>query len=90
MQGLLEHCTGCDQPVYWLKHERTGRWAPIDADLREDGNVVCDFTAGTYRIVRRDAEDLRLGVEPVAEYRVNHFAVCPQAGRFRPKARQSA
>jgi hypothetical protein len=65
-------CRSCNAPVLWLRHEETGKTAPIDAAQdRERGNILINMDAGTYHIVPasgRDAERDWL--------HTNHFATC--------------
>lgn len=86
MPVVEQACQACEAPIFWLRHERTGRWAPIEAEPRSDGNILVDLEGETYRIV--DAEPPLPGIEPVAALRLNHFARCLDAKRFkrRPKA----
>jgi hypothetical protein len=60
----VQPCRTCGAGVLWLKHERTGKVAPIDARVYADGNVVVDLDAGTYRIVAPQ------------EAHKNHLATC--------------
>lgn len=75
-------CGSCGEQVYWLRHERTRKQAPINVEPREDGNVLVDFETATYRIVSRD-EPMLPGLEPVAAKRVSHFATCTNADQHR-------
>jgi len=70
-------CRSCGTLVLDLRHEGTGRHAPIESEPVPDGNIAIDLEAGTYRLV---GHDLRSRAK--AQY-VNHFARCPEPGRFR-------
>lgn len=77
----LDHCRSCGAPVVWLRHERTGKAAPIDAiAVREGGNILLDRAAGTYRLVPQ-GEPAR---HPMLY--INHFAVYPHAAQHKRKA----
>jgi hypothetical protein len=64
----------CGASVLWLKHDRTAKSAPIDAEPAPKGNVAIDLHAGTYRIVP-EAERAALD----GELYTNHWATCPAA-----------
>lgn len=70
-------CSACDVRVYELRHQGTGRPAPIEIEPVVGGNIAIDLTAGTYWLVK--LPDIR---EAGPRYR-NHFAVCPDAKKFR-------
>lgn len=70
-------CRSCDVMVLDLRHERTGRHAPIEVEPVQGGNIAIDLEAGTYRLLL--LSDIRV---PGPRYR-NHFAACPEALRFR-------
>lgn len=66
-------CRSCGARIYWLKHEVTGKAAPIDAETRDCGNVEIDLERGIYRIVP---------VTGRPAY-TNHFMICPQQASWR-------
>ncbi len=43
-------CKSCGAPIYWLKHEATGKRAPIDTPPSPSGNCLVNLAEGTYRI----------------------------------------
>jgi hypothetical protein len=45
-------CTSCGAPIYWLKHEKTGKLAPIDVTPNLTGNCLVNVAEGTYRLAR--------------------------------------
>ena len=67
-------CGSCGEPLYWLKHERTGKSAPIEQKCTDHGNVEINLMRGTYRIVPKEERAAYLGW-----MHLNHFAECPQA-----------
>jgi hypothetical protein len=71
-------CRSCGASIYWLRHEVTGKAAPIDAVSREGGNVEIDLERGAYRIVPATCG------EPA---HTNHFATCPQQAAWRKTGR---
>lgn len=66
----MKHCNSCGAPIYWLKNEKSGRPAPIDARTREGGNIEIDLDKRLYRVV---------GKRPGFPLFTNHFMTCPQA-----------
>jgi hypothetical protein len=81
----LGHChfgtpsVPCGASVLWLKHERSGRMAPIDVqpDPLGKGNIRVDLRAGTYAVVGGEAlVRARRQQEPL---RLNHWVTCPAA-----------
>jgi hypothetical protein len=69
----------CGAHVYWLRHETTGRMAPVDVepDPAGKGNIRIDPQAGTYAVVAGEALLLaRYGGEAL---RLNHWVTCPAA-----------
>ena len=69
-QQPIRECASCGAPIVWLKHERTGRAAPIDAHETPGGNIEVNLIAGTYRLVP---------AVPGVRAHTNHFSICPQA-----------
>lgn len=74
------NCRGCGQRLLWLKHEITLKPAPIEAEPSDNGNILIDTAAGTYRIMKGQPLP---GVFPALHR--NHFAGCSAANRFRPE-----
>lgn len=77
---LNGNCQRCGEPIWWLKHERTGKPAPIDTVTSRIGNITVDLTRHTYTVVTT-GPDLYL----------NHHATCapgPKADRARALARR--
>ena len=70
----VSECGSCGAPVLWLKHERTGRAAPINTGFSENGNILIHRTARTYRIVPSDERVIYRGW-----LHTSHFVTCPQA-----------
>lgn len=73
----------CNEPVWWLRHTKTGKWAPIDMEPRRGGNVIVDVRNGTYSIVPKLERD----ANPETELHTNHFFTCPFADRFAKRKR---
>ena len=72
--ALYSQCGSCGEPIYWLKHQRTGKAAPIEVKVTPAGNILTDVVRGTYCIANA-AEKLSY-----PEWlHLNHFASCPQA-----------
>jgi hypothetical protein len=60
--------------VLWLRHARTGRAAPIDAEPAPTGNIVVSDD-GTY--VALNPEQARQTRERGGPLHLNHFVTCP-------------
>lgn len=77
-------CASCGEPIFWLKHHRTKRLAPIEAKHSPDGNVLTDVRNGRYTIAT--------AIER-ATYRehlhLNHFVTCPQREIYRKQGSRS-
>lgn len=76
MSAIIQQCRTCGADIYWLKHSKTGKAAPIEVAERDDGNVLVDLSAGTYSITFK------------GHHRVNHFMTCPQAKTWAKLGRQ--
>jgi len=82
---MSDACRSCNAPVVRLRHEVTGRIAPIDREPVADGPVVVNLEAGTYRVLTA-AE--RAGLLPIEGRRhTNHFQTCADAERWRGRRR---
>lgn len=77
MSVTTEPCSACGGQTYMLRHERTGKFAPIDRDPSPLGNVIVNED-GTYRLKTKDNP-----APEGAPLHTSHFATCPQASRFR-------
>lgn len=72
--ALHSQCASCGEPIYWLKHARSGKPAPIEVRTTPTGNILIDTQHGTYCMA--------LAAEKVSYpdfLHLNHFATCPQA-----------
>ncbi len=79
----IDHCQSCGAPIYWARHERTGRSAPIDA---------APDVAGTIELMPRFGGSATWRVIPQAErvyvtapLYTPHYATCPQAAAWRKR-----
>ena len=63
------YCRSCHAKIFWLKNEKTGKLAPIDAAPSQDGNIEIEAGKGIYRVV---------GKAPGRH--TSHFVTCPAAG----------
>jgi hypothetical protein len=61
---------GCSEPVLWLRHETTGRTAPIDPEPVEGGNIAI-VGSGEHRMYR-----IVPAPERVGKLHTNHWATC--------------
>jgi hypothetical protein len=69
----------CGAVFEWIEHHRTHKLAPIEVQPSEAGNIL--VFGPVYLVVppKDRAEYLKRG----DQLRVNHFARCPYATRFR-------
>ena len=68
-------CRGCGAPVFFAETVN-GKKMPLDEESCPEGRFVCDFRDETPKAETAKAGDLR-------ERFQSHFAVCPEAQRFR-------
>lgn len=76
-----EKCRSCGAPIVWVKHQTTGRAAPINVDPDPEGNIVITddmFGNPTYIIVTKS--------EPGTRY-TSHFATCQNVKVWRKQPR---
>jgi hypothetical protein len=74
---MIEHqCKACRAPIWYLRHAKTGKRAPIDVALSERGNIVVDLAHETYTVGK-----------PGPGGHLNHFVTCPYAASFSPQTR---
>jgi len=73
--------TSCQAPIYWLRHARTGKLAPINATPSEDGNCILDLAAGTYSTVL-PATGYPGEYHTTPRYR-QHHTTCPARADFK-------
>jgi hypothetical protein len=74
-------CGSCGEPVYWLKHQRTGKPAPIEIKTDPKGNIAADLMFGVYFMPSNRAsfpDGLHL----------NHFVHCPQRAVWKKAGRR--
>lgn len=74
MSATRQNCRSCGEPIYWLRHETTGKTAPVDLAQSAGGNLLINLDASTYRNVpasEREAHKDWL--------HTNHFATCKDA-----------
>jgi hypothetical protein len=68
-------CRSCGAPVWFLRHERSGKLAPVEQATSPAGNAVANLPEASYRLARA-------GDEP-AERRWMHHITCPQGKAWR-------
>ena len=87
----VKRCRSCDAEVYWLKHEKTGKPAPINVAGDPQGNITVSLSAGTYRVeskarleeMRAEIEEREAGAPWPHVLHTNHFQTCPAAGAWK-------
>jgi hypothetical protein len=80
----IQLCRSCGKKILWLKNEKTGKLAPInaypqDADSMVEGNVAIDPHEKTWRVVPAEELD-HFGPGML---RLNHFTDCPQRQQWK-------
>jgi hypothetical protein len=82
-------CRSCAAPVYWGVTSSTGKRMPVDAQPRDNGNIVLDFDADPILITYVGKPTAQLSLEETQDRYVSHFATCPDRIAWRdrkPKA----
>ena len=79
----VKRCRSCNAEVYWLKHEKTGKAAPINVGGDPQGNITVSLSAGTYRVEGPERlSEMRHEILPEILH-TNHFSTCPAAGAWK-------
>jgi hypothetical protein len=84
---MSDVCRSCQAPVWQLRHERTGNFAPIEQATDPTGNVLVDLEAGTYTVVGQVADRVA-ALDRGLQLHRNHFARCPHARAWTRRARR--
>lgn len=71
-------CRTCGAPIFWLKHERTQKAAPIDARTDPSGNIRIDLVTRTYRMASASERETHKDW-----LHTNHFMTCPDAPHWK-------
>lgn len=74
----VTRCAGCGAEIIWCLNAKTSKWAPIDYDPSDGGNIAL-VAGGIYEIV---------GPPSLLDDRprhLSHFVTCPKAGRYRKR-----
>lgn len=77
--GERRQCEKCGAEIVFLRHERTGKLAPVEAAPNRTGNFVVDWESRTYKTFF----ELK---RPDQDYYQNHYVTCPSAQFFRQRA----
>ena len=74
-----ENCRGCGAQIFWVKHEKTGKAAPIDVGPNPAGNIRLELTNDGWRYgIIRPSQAV-----PPEERFMPHFATCTRSRDFR-------
>jgi hypothetical protein len=84
-------CRSCGAEVFWLKHEKTGKPAPINVGGDLQGNITVSLGDGTYRVeararleeMRAEIAEREAGAPSPHVLHTNHFQTCPSAGAWK-------
>lgn len=66
-------CKTCQATIWWATHATTGKMAPLDAQVRADGNCLTMEVDGKlyYSIPKKDELPQHIG-----KLRTNHWMTC--------------
>jgi hypothetical protein len=68
-------CRYCGATIFWAKHKRTEKPAPIDDEASSDGNIALDLEEETYTVLTgTPLEEARARGQHL---HTNHFMTCP-------------
>lgn len=78
-----QHCRGCGATIMFVGTTTPGKSMPIDPDPVDDGNIRLD-TSGHFTVAHvLGPLELELARGEGEALHKSHFAVCPNADRFR-------
>jgi hypothetical protein len=76
--GEVRHCERCGAEIVFLRHDRTGKLAPMEALPNRAGAFTVDWQNKTYATF--------FGLKELdQDYYQNHYATCPSAQFFRER-----
>lgn len=78
---MAKTCQHCEKPITYLKHKVTNKFAPIETEPSENGNI---FISGQYYRNATD-EEIKKAKQIKKPLYINHFATCEFAEQFRRK-----
>ncbi|MDP9350374.1 MAG: hypothetical protein M3P51_02360 [Chloroflexota bacterium] len=79
MTQQVQKCRSCGAPVIWLRHDRTGNLAPIDAEPGGNGNCL-PIPSGHY--VNLTPLEM-LDPDNQGKVHTNHFQTCKDKEMWR-------
>lgn len=82
---VRDECGSCKAPIVWAATSR-GKDMPVNADPSPGGNIALDARPGLKPLARVLTVTQQFGR---TNLRLSHFAVCPQAPRWRKRGRRS-
>lgn len=80
-------CRSCGAPIFWGWNETTARSIPVDAEPRDDGNVLLVDRRGSVIARVLGGDDAERERASGSRLRVAHFVTCPQRDKWRKHAR---
>lgn len=76
----VNYCESCNAPILWLRNNKTGKPAPIDAPPSENGNCKV-YSETHYQVLA--GEGLKNARSLKSLLNTSHFFTCPEADKFK-------
>lgn len=76
--GKPVKCRSCKKPIVFAHHHNGGKVAPFEEDAAGEWTLE----NGVAKHIGKPSSQLELGAVPVTRY-TSHFAVCPDARKWR-------
>jgi hypothetical protein len=86
--GQRRECTACGKPLIGAR-TMGGSVAPIETEVHPQGNVLLQRHDGVLTAVTLGGRLHQLALEAGIQLRLNHFASCEDAERFRAAERSA-
>ncbi len=74
-------CKACGKELLFLRHYKTKKIMPVEAEKVDDGNIVVNLPTDEYRIAT--GEEWERAKTQNIKLHISHFARCPKAAGFR-------
>lgn len=85
--GERRQCEKCGKEIIFLKHEKSGKLAPIEVEPQPEGRFEVDWDSNSYRTIAGKSKDGSLFSQRRhgESYYENHYVTCPEAQFFRDR-----